>query len=444
MQARTNDLMGRVVAQTEWSNGTMVSDVTRVWDADSMQVSERDALNKMSTTYTRMADGTLIEIDSKPDDANGTRTKSTYAYEWWDGAKQSKVTVQPSNPNRPGWKAATTTYNYDVNGNLKASFDDGGEQAGKARAFQYWTDLRGQVQRRSELDGATVNASGQISGTEGSRKHNYYYLNGQRVGNQGNDGIDSVDYAQELAGKLVKGGNESQYKVFSPISAADFDENYMAITGTYPGVSPGTWTVRSGDTLQSIASALWGDATLWYILADANGLQGTDELKAGQTLSVPNKVANVHNTATTFKPYDPGKAIGNTQPTLPDPPPPPGKGGGCGMLVPIIAIIVAVVVTVVTYGAASESIALAAASMGASEAAAGAAGAVVGGAVAGAAASAASQGVMIAGGQQSGMNWSSVGVGALGGAVSGGLANRDWNGAATLARHVSFKLAAAG
>ncbi|WP_217591466.1 LysM peptidoglycan-binding domain-containing protein, partial [Burkholderia sp. GbtcB21] len=94
--------------------------------------------------------------------------------------------------------------------------------------------------------------------------------------------------------------------VTTPVSVADFDENYMRIDGTYPGASPGTWTVREGETLKSIASALWGDETLWYVLADANGLKSTDELKAGQTLTVPNKVTNVHNTASTFKPYDPG------------------------------------------------------------------------------------------------------------------------------------------
>ncbi|MCW3618672.1 LysM peptidoglycan-binding domain-containing protein, partial [Burkholderia cenocepacia] len=121
------------------------------------------------------------------------------------------------------------------------------------------------------------------------------YLNGNRVGNQGNDGIDQIDYMQELAGKLGK-GNENQYRVFTPISAADFDENYMAINGTYPAASAGQWTVRAGDTLKSVASALWGDSSLWYILADANGLKSTDELRPGQLLTVPNKVTNVHNT----------------------------------------------------------------------------------------------------------------------------------------------------
>ncbi|MCA8254360.1 LysM peptidoglycan-binding domain-containing protein [Burkholderia sp. AU31624] len=131
------------------------------------------------------------------------------------------------------------------------------------------------------------------------RKHNYYYLNGTRVGNQGNDGIDQVDYVKELAGKLQK-GDDSQYKVFTPMGTADFDESFMTINGVYPGTSPGVWTVREGDSLKSIASALWGDETLWYVLADANGLKSADELKAGQLLTVPNKVTNVHNTASTF------------------------------------------------------------------------------------------------------------------------------------------------
>ncbi|SAL10824.1 LysM peptidoglycan-binding domain-containing protein [Caballeronia telluris] len=469
-QERANDLLGRVSTQLERDvkTGKVVSNVTRTWDADSLQSSERDALNGLSTSYTRLADGTLVQIDSKPDDANGTRTVSTYTYEWWEGAKQSKVVVQPSNPNAPGWKAATTYYNYDANGNLKSTYDDGGGDASKARAFQYWTDLRGQVQRRDELTGVRVDANGRITGAAGDRKHNYYYLNGNRVGNQGNDGIDSIDYVQELSGKLTRGGNESQYKVFTPIGTADFDENFMAIDGTYPGVSPGTWTVRDGDTLQSIASALWGDATLWYLLADANGLQGTDVLKAGQTLSVPNKVTNVHNTASTFKPYDPGRAIGDTQPTLPDPPPPPGRGGdGCGTFVQVIAIVVAVVVTVYTAGAAAELLGAAAGGLAGGGAAAGgvaaggvaAGGVAAGGVAAGSAAtlsgawaagvaaisggltggiagaasgtiavaagaaagSLASQAVLVAGGQQRGLDWKGMAISAASAAVGAGV-----------------------
>ncbi len=95
--------------------------------------------------------------------------------------------------------------------------------------------------------------------------------------------------------------------------------------------------MRSGDTLQSIARSLWGDASLWYLIADANGLSGSDALVAGQRLTLPNKVSNVHNNASTFRPYNAGEAIGDISPTLPAPPPVPsqqtssgGGGGGCG------------------------------------------------------------------------------------------------------------------
>ncbi|WP_196491728.1 LysM peptidoglycan-binding domain-containing protein [Burkholderia territorii] len=421
VQERKNDLLGRVTGfiERDAKTGQQVTGIDRTWDADGMILQERDNLHRATSVYTRMADGTLTKVDTTPDDASQTRTTSTYAYEWWDSAKQSRVTVQASNPNAPGWRPATSYFNYDANGNLKSTYDDGGNDPGKARAFQYWTDLRGQVQRRDELTDVSVDASGRITGAAGDRKHNYYYLNGNRVGNQGNDGIDQIDYMQELAGKLGK-GNENQYRVFTPISAADFDENYMAINGTYPAASAGQWTVRAGDTLKSVASALWGDSSLWYILADANGLKSTDELRAGQLLTVPNKVTNVHNTATTFKPYDPGLAIGNTQPTLPAPPP-PQTPGGCGGFVSIIAIVVAVVASVVSYGTLAPYATSLATSVGFTGAAATTAGAVGAGAVAGTIGAVSGQGVMIASGQQSGFNWNGVALGALGGAVAGGV-----------------------
>ncbi|RZF29098.1 LysM peptidoglycan-binding domain-containing protein [Paraburkholderia sp. UYCP14C] len=413
LQQRTNDLLGRVTETIEraLTSGQVVTAVTRDWDADGQLMSERDNLNGATTTYTRMADGTLEQVATRPDSGSGTAVTSTYSYEWWDSAKQKQILAQGSNPNAPGWKPASSYFNYDVNGNLKATYDDGGGVAKDARAFTYYTDLREQVQRRDELLGVTVAGDGTIRGATGDRKHNYYYLNGNRVGNQGNDGVETIDYVQELAGKLAK-GSESQYKVFTPVSGADFDENFMAINGLYPGVSPGTWTVRDGDTLQAIASSLWGDATLWYLLADANGLKSDDVLKAGQMLTVPNKVTNVHNTATTFKPYDPGKAIGNTQPTLPDPPPPPGKDG-CGGIAQILTVIVAVAVSVVSMGAGS----------------------IVGAMLIGAAGAAATQGIMIAAGEQQGFDWKGVAIGAFSAGFAAGIggaipANGFWSAAA--------------
>ncbi|MBN3816361.1 LysM peptidoglycan-binding domain-containing protein [Paraburkholderia sp. Se-20369] len=428
VRERANDLLGRVTRYTEYTadRSRRTEEVSRLFDPDGLLWFERDLLDGTTTSYLRWRDGTLMRTMHQSTDIDSTSVTTAYTYEWWDGAKQKTVVSQGRNPNAPGWKPGSSYYNYDVNGNLKSVYDDGGGQQGKARAFSYWTDLRGQVQRRDELTGVSLSSDGAITGTQGDRKHHYYYLNGHRVGNVGNDGVEKVDYVQELAGRLGK-GSESQYRVTTPVSVADFDENYMRIDGAYPGTSPGTWTVREGETLKSIASALWGDEALWYVLADANGLKSTDELKAGQSLTVPNKVTNVHNTASTFKPYDPGQAIGDTRPTLPDPPPPPSRGGGCGGFLPVIAIVVAVVATVMTAGAAASVMApTATAGMSTFAAGTGALTGTLGAAGAGAAAiggavgAAAAQGVMIAGGAQSGFDWKGVALGAIGGAVSSG------------------------
>jgi YD repeat-containing protein len=418
---RTNDQLGRVTNYAEWlaDGSKQVTNLVKTYDADGLQKTERDNLNGSTTTYARLADGTVSQVKVTPDDADkGTAMTSNYTYEWWDGAKQSKVTAQGSNPLAPGWKPASSLYNYDVNGNLKAVFDDGGGEATKQRAFSYETDQQGQVLRRNELGGVIIDANNQITGAASGRIHNFYYLNGHRIGNVGNDGIEKIDYAQELAGKLDK-GSDDQYKIFKPISSVDFDENYMKISSQYPSMNASSWTVRAGDTLQSIASALWGDSTLWYLLADANGLKSSDEvLRAGQLLTVPNVITNLHNTANTFKPYDPGMAIGNTQPTLPTPPPPPNKEA-CGGFGTMIAMVVAIVAAYFTAGAALAALGSTATSIAGAELGV----AMAAGAAAGAVGSIAAQGTLIATGDQKGFDWKGVALGAVGGAISAGLPN---------------------
>ncbi|MCB5190294.1 HNH endonuclease, partial [Methylobacillus arboreus] len=107
------------------------------------------------------------------------------------------------------------------------------------------------------------------------------------------------------------------------------------------------------------------DAAMWFLIADANGL--TDQaLTEGQTLTIPNKVTNVHNNSATFRPYNAGEAIGDTSPTLPTAPVPyvkksKGKCGGAGM---IIVAVIAVVATVLTAGALAPAAAAVAAGSG--------------------------------------------------------------------------------
>jgi nucleoid-associated protein YgaU len=40
------------------------------------------------------------------------------------------------------------------------------------------------------------------------------------------------------------------------------------------GQNSSNYVVRAGDTFAGIAKTVWGDSSLWFLIADANGLSG--------------------------------------------------------------------------------------------------------------------------------------------------------------------------
>ncbi|HSV82081.1 MAG TPA: FG-GAP-like repeat-containing protein [Ramlibacter sp.] len=223
----------------------------------------------------------------------------------------------------------------------------------------------------------------------------------------------------------------------------DFDFGYSRISASYPNPAPGVYTTRAGDTLQSIAYGAYGDSALWYRIAEANGLTSNSDLRAGQTLTIPNRVSSIHNNNTTFKPYDPSRIEGDKTPYLPM----PANDKGCGGVGQVLMIVVAIIVTIYTAGAAAAAwgafspaaAAAATASIsgtfsaglavitgttvgGVSVAAGGAAMAVAAAAAGGAVGSIASQLVGMATGVQERFNWKGVALSALATGVSAGLA----------------------
>ena len=222
----------------------------------------------------------------------------------------------------------------------------------------------------------------------------------------------------------------------------EFNLNFQSITSASALTSPTSYVVHAGETLQSIAQAVYGDSSLWYLIADANGLSGNEDLRVGQAVSVPARVGGTHNNATTFRAYDPSRIVGDTTPNLPVPS--GGGGGGCSILrivLVIVIIAVAVVATIYTAGAAtavmSSSLGTlssfgATMSLGATALAGGsvmtAAGAVslgaagvIGAAVGGAVGSVVSQGLSIAFGLQDSFDWRQVAMGAVSSSVGAGV-----------------------
>ncbi|WP_426321955.1 hypothetical protein [Pseudoduganella sp. R-43] len=122
--------------------------------------------------------------------------------------------------------------------------------------------------------------------------------------------------------------------------------------GSTPGNGGNVVVANDGDTLQTIAQRIYGDASLWYKLAEANKLEPGQALHGGQALIAPAYM----NGVSLEQAYNNGKLVGSTLPNLPSPPPPKSK---FGFIAKIISIIVFVVVCVIT-GGSGVGIALAA------------------------------------------------------------------------------------
>ncbi|WKB55622.1 LysM peptidoglycan-binding domain-containing protein [Eleftheria terrae] len=416
---RNVDLLGRVLKYTELNEqGAVTYERKTDYSLDHRIRWQEDNQGRTDYFYyldnkedaaaaTADGHGALARTVHKDKASKPTTTNTYYAYEYWDTAKQFAITNQAYNPslkgNNAAWGKGFSNLEYDVNGHIKMAID-----VKANRRFRYISDAQGLILVRDEVvDDGRVN-----------QVHRYYYVNGQRVGDVGNDGPTRVDYAQALANR---GKAKPDYKSWRPIASADFDQNYEPIGPDYPSSAPSSYTVRDGDDLPSVAAALWGDRAMWYLIADANGLTGTEKLVEGQRLIIPPKVTNIHNNSGTFRVYDPAEAMGNVHPTLPPAPRPPG--GGCGVLAIVVVLVVAVVATIMTAGALAPQLAAAGTSglgtlfSAGTAALTGATGGMTAAVVGGAVGSIVSQGVGMALGVVDEFSWSGVALGAIGAGV---------------------------
>lgn len=182
--------------------------------------------------------------------------------------------------------------------------------------------------------------------------------------------------------------------------------NYLGVTSPTLAAAPSSYSVQSSnETLQGIAHSLWGDANLWYLIADANALSPDAKLTPGQILRIPERVNTVHGDYGTYKPYDPTEQIGSTAPVMP----PPRGGDGCGGWGVIVMVVVAVAVTAITGVPLLNTFGPSFLGKAAAYAAAGALG------------STASQVVGMAIGAQDGFSWKAVGTAALSNMITGGI-----------------------
>ncbi len=334
--------------------------------------------NSAYTGYDQAGNVTQYRMDMW----EGTSYTNTYTYTHarYEGYREATLSGVSTELN-PG----QTTYQYDVNGNMVGVVDS--KDSSKNQTLI--NDVNGKILMRVQ-NGTTMRS---------------LVVNGELMGTTG-----------------------------PSAGADDFSPTFRPIDGGNPSASPGSYRIQAGDTLQTIAQQAYGDSRLWYLIAEANGLASDRDLRVGATVTIPNRVTGNHNDYKTFKPYDPGKLIGDTQPTMPVPEADSGGGGGCGGIGKIFVAVVAVVATVFTAGALAAPAAGLVGMMSAGVSVLTGASALSGiaavgiGLAAGAVGSIVSQGVGIAMGVQSKFSWGGVATSALGAGVSAGV-GAAFNGA---------------
>lgn len=426
---RTNDLLGRVTTYVQ-NNADGVVTETRQYDKDNRvtytkNIKAGSATVETWNSYSSIgpsvrASGLLYSTKTitTPTSGGATTSYTRYDYVFRDSALQSGIRVGATNPDISPtwgtWAQGVSQFTYDINGHLMSVTDSKDGTDTNVRQINFTVNADGLIMRRDE--------TGQFSVAPFQR---YFYVDGRRVVEWANVEIpNSVSYAEALVAPPADDPNpRNRYRNIGPIRS-DIDQNYAPISASYPAFTPGGYTVRSGDTLEGIARSVWGDATMWYLIADANGLMTNANLRVGQLLVIPNKVTNFHNTSQTTRVYNPGELMGDVSPTLPEAPvpPPPPEGGGCGGAGMVLMVVVAIVVSVVTAGAALTVLAPGFTSVAAAVAAGGWAtvGGLAAAAVGAAAGSIASQAVGMATGNIQSFSWSAVGRSAVMGAISAG------------------------
>ena len=315
---------GQTLRYTEYgANNTIINNQTEYkYNSDHLKLWEytvpQTAGNHIdSIEFEYFANSREIEKYTSLESRDGgsvniTRVVTNYTYDYWDDAKQATITRAgfddaPATPVQD--TSADSTFLFDANGHV-VQVDElkSGPGAGPNRHLTYATDHMGRILVRKEYPNA--------SHVTPDFQHNYYLYNGYVIGEWGNDNDPAMNYAEIIQQQReIKKGDD-----IKPVTSADFDQNFQPITADFPANAASDYVVRyTGESLSNIAMTVWGDAALWYLIADANGLTGTETLAEGFVLTIPNKVTNIHNNASTFRPYQPGIAIGKVAPNLPNP-----------------------------------------------------------------------------------------------------------------------------
>ena len=303
-----------------------------------------------SSVYAYDAVGNLMSSQTHTSsEVNAWNSDEThrYAYAQWDGYLQSRDDVT-MNVASQATQYGSSVYRYDVNGQLQWVEDSQAPQ----KNMEYFVSALDGIRARKNQDGQT----------------SYLTVAGKTIGdlhldNAKNQHLDIYGgYSPE--GRIKSPDIKSDVRIKSRI-AQFLDESPINSVPVMPQDNQSTYTLKVGDTLDSIALQLYGDSSLWYLIADANGITDRNahagekgsSLHAGARLILPAAAKNQHNSSQTHHVLTNRDWMGEINPTLvagsspPAPPPHTNKHPFLKKLAQIAVAVTAAVVMVMSAGA---------------------------------------------------------------------------------------------
>ena len=312
------------------------------------------------TTYSYDAIGNIKESNlrvNRQGNNLGVSIKHQYSYDFWNNYQQSEDLVSQT------FDEHATTYGkstrlYDVNGQLSEAKDAIADNSGKTNSTHYWTSGIEGIKAREDKDGQTsyLTVAGKTIGDfhRGNQAKQELTVYGGFTPSGSTKRAPATD---KHGWKSSACGINMEHVMEDAISRGQFKgpENGILPESTQDNL--GAYTIQSGDTLESIALQVYGDSSLWYLIADANGITdknaiagNNSQLHTGQRINLPPASTGQHHTNATHKVMNANEMIGNTTATAAMPPTPPPPARKNNIFAKIVVGVVAIVATVLTAG----------------------------------------------------------------------------------------------
>lgn len=227
-----------------------------------------------------------------------------YCYEYWDNyCLSSDLATLSINGNTP--LQSESRRHYDVNGQLFQAIDSALDGTGRYEVTTYKVSTFEGIRGRANQAGQT----------------HYLIIGGKMIGdlqldNYGRQRLTVYGGFTPTGSQVLSYADKMGY--FSKeIRQEQTGELTQGIPANTPQDQIDAYIVKAGDDLETIAAQIYGDSSLWFLIADANGItdkNDSSQLHTGQRLIIPALATKQHQTDKTKPVLNSDQLLGDLSP----------------------------------------------------------------------------------------------------------------------------------